>query len=119
MRHLKQPNSSFEGFSEQVCAGLRILFFSAFLTAISFSTNPVHGAMDLADIPMMAEIKPAPANIMILLDDSDSMTFEVLAADYYEGRFPNPDQDGQDGYCYIFENAADNAFQVKGGFTDC
>jgi hypothetical protein len=76
MRPLKQNNSSFAGFSEQVCAGLRILFFSAFLTAVFFSTNSGHGAMDLADQPMMTSIKPAPANIMILLDDSDSMTFE-------------------------------------------
>jgi len=109
MRHLKQNHSYFAGFSEQVCAGLRILFFSAFLTAVFFSTNPGHGAMDLADQPMMTSIKPAPANIMVLLDDSDSMTFEVLAADYNEGRFPNPAGDEQDGYSYIFETAGDNA----------
>ena len=109
MRHLKQNHSYFAGFSEQVCAGLRILFFSAFLTAVFFSTNPGHGAMDLADQPLMTSIKPAPANIMVLLDDSDSMTFEVLAADYNEGRFPNPAGDEQDGYSYIFETAGDNA----------
>ncbi len=67
--------------------------------------------MDLADQPMMTEIKPAPTSIMILLDDSESMTFEVLVADYYEGRFPNPDEDEQDGYCYIVDDAGDNAFQ--------
>jgi type IV pilus assembly protein PilY1 len=46
---------------------------------------------------------------MILLDDSESMTFEVLAADYYEGRFPNPDENEQDGYCYIFDHAGGSA----------
>jgi type IV pilus assembly protein PilY1 len=110
MRHLKQHNYSFAGFSEQFCAGLIMVFLSTFLTVVFFSTSPVHGAMDLADEPMMTEIKPAPANIMILLDDSESMTFEVLAADYYEGRFPNPDEDEQDGYCYIFDSAGGNGF---------
>ena len=110
-RHLKQHNYFFAGFAEQFCTGLIIVFLSTFLTAVFFSTNPVHGAMDLADEPMMTEIKPAPANIMILLDDSGSMTFEILAADYFEGRFPNPDEGEQDGYCYIFDYADDNAFQ--------
>jgi len=98
-RHLKQHNYFFAGFAEKFCPGLIIVFLSTFLTAVFFSTNPVHGAMDLADEPMMTRIKSAPANIMILLDDSGSMTFEVLAADYFEGRFPNPDEGEQDGYC--------------------
>ena len=110
-RHLKQPNYYLAGFSEQFCTGLIIVFLSTFLTVFSLPTNLVHGAMDLADQPMMTEIKPAPASIMILLDDSESMTFEVLVADYYEGRFPNPDEDEQDGYCYIVDDAGDNVFQ--------
>jgi type IV pilus assembly protein PilY1 len=72
--------------------------------------------MDIADQPIMTEIKPAPANIMILLDDSTSMTFEVLAANYYEGRFPNPAEGEQDGYGYIFDDAGDNAFQDGIGY---
>ena len=67
--------------------------------------------MDIADEPMMAVIKPAPANIMILLDDSGSMTFEVLTADYYEGRFPNPEEDEKDGYGYIFDDDGNHASQ--------
>ena len=90
MRHPKQPSYSFAGFTEQFCTGAIIVILSTFLTVVFFSATPVHGAMDLADQPMMTAIKAAPANIMILLDDSASMTFEVLAADYYEGRFPNP-----------------------------
>ena len=111
MRHFKQHHYSFAGFAEQFRTGLIIVLLSIFLTAVLLSTNPVYGAMDLADEPMMTEIKPAPTNIMILLDDSASMTFEVLAAAYYEGRFPNPDEDEQDGYGYIFDYAGDNAFQ--------
>ena len=111
MRHFKQHNYVFAGFSERFCADLIIVFLCTFLTAVFFSTNSVHGAMDLGDEPMMTKIKPAPANIMILLDDSGSMTFDVLAADFYEGRFPNPDEDEQDRYCYIFDYDGDNAFQ--------
>ena len=93
----KKHNYSLAGFLQQNCTGLIIVLLSTFLTAAFFSAVPVQGAMDLADEPMMAAIKPAPANIMILLDDSESMTFEVLTADYYEGRFPNPDKDEQEG----------------------
>ena len=111
MRRLREHNYFFVEFSQQFSAGLTIVFLSTFWAAVFFSTNPAHGTMDLADGPMMTEIKPAPANIMILLDDSGSMTFEVLSADNYEGRFPNPDQDDQNGYCYIFDDAGDDTFQ--------
>ena len=66
--------------------------------------------MDLADEPMMAQIKAAPANIMIVLDDSGSMTFEVLVPGYYDGKFPNPDEDDEDGYSYIYDYLGDNAY---------
>ncbi len=111
MRQLKQHNESFAGTMKRIFTGLIIVFLSIILTAVFFSSDPVHGALDLADEPMMTTIKPAPANIMILLDDSGSMTFEVLAAGYYEGRFPNPGEDEQDGFCYIFNHPDENAFQ--------
>ena len=116
MRHFKQHNLSFTGLSEQFCTGLIIVFVSTLLTAVFFFGNPAHGAMDLSDEPLMTGIKPAPANIMILLDDSASMSFEVLAADYYEGRFPNPSEDEQEGYCYIFDDAGNHAFQDGLGY---
>ena len=101
MRHFKQHNSSIAGLSQPYWAGLIIVLIGTSLTAVLFFGNPVHGAMDLADEPLITGIKPAPANIMILLDDSTSMSFEVLAADYYEGRFPNPVEEEREGYCYI------------------
>ena len=104
MQHLQQHNYSVAGFLQQFCTGLIRVFLSTILMAVFFSTTPVHGIMDIADEPMMAVIKPAPANIMFLLDDSGSMTFEVLTADYYEGRFPNPEEDEGDGYGYIFDD---------------
>ena len=116
MRHFKRHNLSFTGLSEQFCTGLIIVFVSTLLTTVFFFGNPAHGAMDLSDEPLMTGIKPAPANIMILLDDSASMSFEVLAAHYYEGRFPNPSEDEQEGYCYIFDDAGGNAFQDALGY---
>lgn len=69
--------------------------------------------MDLSDEPMLSQIKPAPANIMILLDDSGSMALEVLALDYEEGRFPRPGEDESNGYGYIFDSPQNHAFQDK------
>ena len=115
-RYLKQPGYSLAGFSKPFCTGLIMVFLSTLLTVVLFSTNPVLGSMDLADQPIITAITPPPANIMILLDDSGSMTFEVLAADYYEGRFPNPDEDEQDGYGYIFDHPGDNAFLKTTGY---
>ena len=104
MQYLRQHNYSVAGLLQDFCTGLIRVFLSTILTAVFFLTTPVHGTMDIADEPMMAVIKPAPANIMFLLDDSGSMTFEVLTADYYEGRFPNPEENERDGYGYIFDD---------------
>ena len=97
MQHLKFRYYSLAGLSEKFCNGLNMLFLITVLTVVFLPANPVDGAMDLADEPLMTEIKPAPANIMILWDDSKSMTFEVLAAGSYEGCFPNPNGDEQHG----------------------
>jgi type IV pilus assembly protein PilY1 len=73
--------------------------------------------MDLADEPMMAQIKAAPANIMIVLDDSGSMTFEILIAGQNDGRYPSPldtTTDKIEGFCYIFDYLGDNAYKWDG-----
>ena len=111
MQQRKHHNYYFAGIWQPIYGGIIIMFLSIILTALLFGVPPVHGAMDLADEPMMAVIAPAPANIMILLDDSGSMTFEVLTADYYEGRFPNPDEDEKNGYGYIFDDDDKHATQ--------
>jgi len=110
------PNGSLSEFLQQIGSGLKLVASSIFLTAVFFSTGPVHGAMDLADDPMMAVIKPAPANIMILLDDSESMTFEVLKVGCYEGRFPDPDKDEHEGFAYIFDSPEDNIHRDSIGY---
>jgi len=110
MRHFRKQLISHGNGSELFRTFPVILFFWAILSAPCLSPGTAAGAMDLADEPMMAQIKAAPANIMIVLDDSGSMTFEVLAAGYYDGRFPNPNQGTEDGYCYIYDYLGDNAY---------
>jgi type IV pilus assembly protein PilY1 len=77
-----------------------ILFFGAMLA---------HGEVDLADAPMFTKMNPPATNLMILLDDSGSMTFEILFKGGYDGQFPNPDPETSDtqGFCYVFDNMGD------------
>lgn len=110
MGHSRNQLLSYSKLSDKFRSFPITLVLGTLLAAVWFSLGPVNAAMDLADEPMMAQIKAAPANIMIVLDDSGSMTFEVLAAGYYDGRFPNPDEGTEDGYCYIFDHLGDNAY---------
>jgi type IV pilus assembly protein PilY1 len=66
-----------------------------------------HGQIDLADAPMFTKINPPPPNLMILLDDSGSMTFEILVKGAYDGEFPNPDYSPTQGFSYVFDNMGD------------
>ena len=88
-------------------------FFCALLSALWLLPGPAVGAMDLADVPMMAQTNPAPANIMIVLDDSGSMTFEILIQGQYDGRHPNSRFSPADrwGFCYIFDYLGDNGYE--------
>jgi type IV pilus assembly protein PilY1 len=112
MRHLRKRRFS-AGFVPNIDRPLQVaLFFCAWLPALYFLSGTAIGAMDLSDEPMLAKIKAAPANIMIVLDDSGSMTFEILIQGQYDGRFPNPrfEQPDADGFCYIFDYLGDNAY---------
>ncbi|MGD9045810.1 MAG: VWA domain-containing protein, partial [Desulfobacterales bacterium] len=77
-----------------------ILFFGAMLA---------HGQVDLADAPMFTQLNPPATNLMISLDDSGSMTFEILVRGEYDGQFPNPDPETTDneGFCYVFDDMGD------------
>jgi type IV pilus assembly protein PilY1 len=75
-----------------------ILFLGALLA---------HGEIDLADAPLFTKINPPPTNLMLLLDDSGSMTFEVLVKGAYDGEFPNPDYSPTEGFDYVFDNQGD------------
>ena len=110
MRHFRKHLFSSGNVSDKFKPFPIALFFCVMLSALCLSSGTSDGAMDLADEPMLAQTKPAPANIMIVLDDSGSMTFEVLVAGYYDGRYPNPDEGTTDGYCYIYDYLGDNAY---------
>jgi type IV pilus assembly protein PilY1 len=68
---------------------------------------PTHGDVDLADFPLFTKVNPPPTNLMILQDDSGSMTYEILVRGAYDGQFPNPDSTATQGYCYVFDNMGD------------
>jgi len=110
MGHLRKHPLSNSKLSDNLRIFPITLVLCTMLAVVCLPTGPVSAAMDLADEPMMAQIKAAPANIMIVLDDSGSMTFEILAAGYYDGRYPNPAEGTTDGYCYIYDHLGDNAY---------
>lgn len=81
------------------------------LAAAVQAGRPAH-ALDLADTPMLALVKSPPANIMFVLDESGSMTFEILIKGQNDGRYPSPnDTTGENGFCYIFDYLGDNAYE--------
>jgi type IV pilus assembly protein PilY1 len=68
-------------------------------------------AIDISDIPVFTRIVPPPANIMLVLDDSGSMNFDILVREGYDGSFPNPaNSPGQRGFCYLFDDLGDNVY---------
>jgi type IV pilus assembly protein PilY1 len=70
-------------------------------------------AIDLSDIPIFTRIVPPPSNIMLVLDDSGSMNFDILVREGYDGSFPNPaNSPGQRGFCYLFDDLGDNVYRA-------
>ena len=117
MGYLKKQLIPFVKLPEKVRTSSVMLLFCTWLSALCFLPGTAAGAMDLADEPLIVQSKPAPANIMILLDDSGSMTFEILIAGKYDGRYPNsrfspPDEKG---FCYIFDYLGDNGYAYDDG----
>jgi type IV pilus assembly protein PilY1 len=93
--------------------GLRVLAIGfCVLTAavLFFGALLAHGAddgVDLADAPLFTKINPPPTNLMMLLDDSGSMTYEILVRGGYDGQFPNPASSSTQGFCYVFDDMGD------------
>ena len=88
-----------------------ITIFAALFVGVGLGSLPAT-AVDIADAPMFTRIQPPPADIMVVLDDSGSMAFEILVRGTYDGRYPNPDQaePEQDGYCFVFDEMGDNVY---------
>ena len=90
--------------------GLRVWVIGfCVLTAgvLFFGAMPAQGEVDLADAPLFTKINPPPTNLMILQDDSGSMTFEILFRGGYDGQFPNPDESSTRGFCWVFDDMGD------------
>ena len=80
--------------------GLLLIFNTISISWAGF--KPV----DLSPTPMFNSVSTPPANIMILLDDSGSMTWEILVKGQTGGLFPKAGS--ADGYAFVFDNPGDN-----------
>ncbi len=85
-------------------ARVLVIGFCVLTSGILFFGALVAHAVELADVPMFTQINPPPPNIMILMDDSGSMTFEVLVKGQFEGQFIT----AEDNFCYVFSDLGDN-----------
>ncbi|HSO60960.1 MAG TPA: PilC/PilY family type IV pilus protein [Desulfobacterales bacterium] len=57
--------------------------------------------LDIADVPLEVRRLAAPANIMVVLDDSGSMDWEIMIPGFYNGTY----QDASNyAYGYVFDN---------------
>ncbi len=93
--------------SERELRLLAIGFCVLTAAVLFFGALPARGEVDLADAPLFTKINPPPPNLMILQDDSGSMTYEILVQGEYDGKFPNPDRSDTEGFCYLFDNMGD------------
>lgn len=70
-----------------------------FMIMALFLAGHALAAVEISDIPLDAQTKAAPANIMFVLDDSGSMDWEMMT----------PESDGVfQGRYYVFDNPGDN-----------
>jgi hypothetical protein len=74
-------------------AAFKVSLVSVFLTSLTYA-SPLAPIPDIAKSPL--ELTPTvAANVMIVLDDTGSMDFEVITADALSsGLFFGPDPDG-------------------------
>jgi type IV pilus assembly protein PilY1 len=65
--------------------------------------------VELTDVPMETKFQPAPANIMVIQDDSGSMDFDFLVLNKYDGGYPYL-AGGTSVYVYLFDNVGDDVY---------
>jgi len=90
---------------------LRVLAIGfCILTAgiLVFGAMLAHGQIDLADAPMFTKLNPPATNLMILLDDSGSMTFESLGPGAKDGKY-------LDFHDYAYDNPCRDMFGATPG----
>ncbi|MBW2482105.1 MAG: hypothetical protein JRF38_19110 [Deltaproteobacteria bacterium] len=76
---------------------------------VDTAAPPDDTCTDISDIPLDARFQSAPPNILIALDDSGSMSFEILVPGAYDGRY-------EDHFDYVFDNPCGDVF---GGTYGC
>ena len=90
-----------------------ILFLAILICVVSVSNRRALAQLDLSDTPLMALVNSPPANIMVLVDDSGSMDFEILVKGQWEARYPNPLDTSdlkENGFSYVFDDMGDNTY---------
>jgi len=107
MFNQKQNNACLQGSAYRNWLRMVIIGFCLAVGILFLGALVARGQIDLADEPMFTKIKPPPPNLMLLLDDSGSMTFEILVKGAYDGEFPNPDYSSTEGFAYVFDNMGD------------
>jgi Tfp pilus tip-associated adhesin PilY1 len=70
---------------------------------VDVAAPPDDTCFDISDIPLDARFESAPPNILIALDDSGSMSFEILVPGAYDGRYV-------DHFDYVFDNPCGDKF---------
>lgn len=85
------------------------LFFISLFSMTAFCVSSVWAVVDISNIPLDAQTKAAPANIMFVLDDSGSMDWEMMTIES-NGLFSNQ--------YYVFDNAGDNLYSGTRILTD-
>ena len=70
---------------------------------VDTAAPPDDTCVEISDVPLDATFQSAPPNIMIALDDSGSMSFEILVPGAYDGRYNNY-------YDYVFDNPCGDTF---------
>ncbi len=76
---------------------------------VDTAAPPDDTCVECSDVPLDARFQSAPPNILIALDDSGSMSFEILVPGAYDGRY-------LDFHDYAFDNPCGDVF---GGTPGC
>lgn len=104
----KHTNSDLKDIRYHQIGRLQLIGLCGLMAIILiFSASPACAVVELADAPLLTKVNPPPANLMIVQDDSGSMTYEILIKGKYDGQFPNPDSSETEGYCYVFDDMGD------------
>ncbi|MGD9044554.1 MAG: PilC/PilY family type IV pilus protein, partial [Desulfobacterales bacterium] len=76
---------------------------------VDVADPPDDSCVEIADVPLDARFESAPPNILIALDDSGSMSFEILVPGAIDGKY-------LDWHDYLFDNPCGDLF---GGTPGC